>query len=187
MRGGGGDGSGVLFLNDDVFATVLVLGSLVGVLGGVVVVTVGVDGVSDAVSYLVGGFVETVADRVVLALVVVISHITLVLLGGVDGGTSRLFYSDLSRVTAVDSSLGTSGGRSRVLDSEGLSCVARGLLVVGVGAEVGVTSFSDDGTGALAELTLSNVDLRGCVVGGRAVDSVEVFVVGPIRYLDVCV
>lgn len=60
-------------------------------------------------------------------------------------------------------------------------------MVVGVGAEVGVTLLSDDGTGALTELTFSNVDLRGCVVGGRAVDSVEVTVVGSVLNLDVSV
>jgi hypothetical protein len=52
------------------------------------------------------------------------------------------------------------------------------LLVVGRGAEVGVTLLSDDGTSALAELTLGDVDLGGRVVGGWAVDCVEVTVVG---------
>lgn len=58
-------------------------------------------------------------------------------------------------------------------------------MVVGVGAEVGVTLLSDDGTGALAILTLSDVDLGGRVVGGRAVDCIEVTVVGSVLNLDV--
>lgn len=49
---------------------------------------------------------------------------------------------------------------------------------------LGVACTSDDGTGTFAELTLSDVDLRRCVVGGRAVDSVEVSVVSPILNLE---
>lgn len=60
-----------------------------------VVVTVGVNGMNEAVADLVGSFVKTVTERVVLSLVVVISHITLVLLGGDDSGTSSLVYSNL--------------------------------------------------------------------------------------------
>ena len=37
----------------------------------------------------------------------------------------------------------------------------------------------------MAELTLGNVDLGGRVVGGRAVDSVEVSVVGAVLDVDV--
>jgi len=190
LDGAGGrssrDGSSVLLLYDDVLAAVLVLGSLVGVLVRIVLVVVRVDGVRDTFSDLVGGFVDTLTERVVLTFVVVISHITLVLLGGLDGGTSRLFYSNLSSwIAAVNSALDLSGRRaSVVLGRVSLPGVAGGLLVVGVGAEVGVTSFSDDGTGALAELTLRDVDLGGRVVGSRAVDGVEVAVVGPVLYLD---
>ena len=50
---------------------------------------------------------------------------------------------------------------------------------------LGVTGLGDDGTGALAELTLGDVELSGRVVGGRAVDSVEVTIVGPVLNLDV--
>jgi hypothetical protein len=176
-RGSGGDGTsrclggvggGVLFLNNYVLLAVVVLGSDVGVGVGVVRVTLVVDGVGDAFSYLVGCLVETVAERVILAVVVVISHITLVLLGGRSRGASSDFYSVL---------LGVGVG---VLGGDSLSGVARGLLVVGRGGEVGVTLLGDDGTSALAELTLGDVDLGGSVVGGWAVDCVEVTVVGAV-------
>ena len=54
-----------------------------------VVVAVRVDGVLDAVGNLVSGVRDSLTKRVVLALVVVISHITLELLGGCGSGTSR--------------------------------------------------------------------------------------------------
>jgi hypothetical protein len=188
-RGSGGDGSGVLFLDNDLFLTVVVLGRDVGVLVRVVV-TGRVDGVGyavgDLVSDLVGSVGDTVTKAVVVAVVVVISHITLELLGGVGSGTSSLFYSNLGWVAAVDTVNLSLVGRG-VLGSDGLSCVTGGLLVVGVGAEVGVTLVGDDGTSALTELAFGNVDLRGCVVGGRAVDSVEVTVVGSVLNLDVSV
>jgi len=57
-----------------------------------VVVAGAVDGVEDAISCSV----KTVAKRVVVPVFVVISHITLVLLGGVNGGSSSLFYSNLA-------------------------------------------------------------------------------------------
>lgn len=41
-----------------------------------------------------------------------------------------------------------------------------------------------DGTGSFAVLTLRDVDLGGSVVSGRAVDSVEVSVVGPVLDVD---
>ena len=67
---------------------------------GRVVVTVSVDGVENAV----GGFVKSLTKTVVLALVVVISHITLVLLRCVDSRSRSLFYTNFSsgRVTRVD-------------------------------------------------------------------------------------
>jgi hypothetical protein len=72
---------------------------------------------------------------VIGTVVVVISHITLVLLGGVDNGTSSLFYSNLSWVTAVDVvNLPPGGVGGVVLGSEGLPCVTGGLRLVGVGA-----------------------------------------------------
>lgn len=58
-------------------------------------------------------------------------------------------------------------------------------IVLGSEGLVRVTGGSDDGTSAFAELTFSHVNLRRCVVGGRAVDSVEVAVVGPILNLEV--
>jgi hypothetical protein len=144
----------------------------VGALEGVlvrVVVAVRVDGVLNAVGNLVGSLGDSLTKRVVLAFVVVISHITLVLLGGVDSGTSRLFYTSLSWITAVN-----------VLD----------LPPVGVGVGLGSEGLlgritCDDGTSAFAKLTFGDVELRGCVVCGRAVDCVEVSVVGSVLNLDV--
>jgi hypothetical protein len=133
--------------------------------GVVVVVTVRVDGVGytfgDLVGDLVCGVVGGVTQRVVLTFVVVISHRKAVTLGGLGGGTSRRLYSDL-RITLVDAVL--------VLGSEGLA---------------GDTRFLDNGAGALTELTFGNVNLSGCVVGGRAVNSVEVTVVGAVLDVDV--
>jgi hypothetical protein len=67
-----------------------------------VVVAVRVDRVLDAVGNLVSGVRDSLTKRVVLALVVVISHITLELLGGCSSGTSRCFYSDLRWLVAGD-------------------------------------------------------------------------------------
>jgi hypothetical protein len=180
----GRDGSGVLFLDNYFLTEIVVLGAGVGVLSRVVLVAVGVDGVSYAVGDLVSCFGDALTERVVVTVVVVISHITLVLLGGVDSGTSSLFYSNLGWVTGVHGF--NLGLRSvGVLGGDSLPGVTGGLLVVGVGAEVGVTLLSDDGTSALAELTLRDVDLGGRVVGGRAVDCIEVAIVGPVLDLDV--
>jgi hypothetical protein len=109
-------------------------------------------------------------ERVVLTFVVVISHITLELLGGVDSGTSSLFYSSLNWITAVDGFNLSTVGLCVALGSEGL---------------LGVPCRGDDGTSAFTELTLRNVNLCGCVVGGRAVNGIEVSIVGPVLNLDV--
>jgi len=109
---------------------------------------------------------------VVLAFVVVISHITLELLGGLRSGTSRCFYSDLGWVVLVNTINLPVVGVGVVLGDEGL---------------LGITSTGDDRTGAFAKLTFSNVDLRRCVVGGRAVDCIEVSIVGPVLNLDLSV
>lgn len=67
------------------------------------------------------------------------------------------------------------------------------LPVVGVGVVLGdeglfgITSTGDDRTSAFAKLTFSNVDLRGYVVGGRAVDCIEVSIVGSVLNLDLSV
>lgn len=186
-RGGGG----VLLLDYDLLAAVVVLGSGVGVVVRVVV-AVTVDGVNDVIGDLVGSLGDTVTERVVVTVFVVISHITLVLLGGVNRGSSSLLYSNLfsRRVAAVDDvNLPPLVGGSVVLGGEGLLAVAGGLLVVGTGAEVGVTLLSSvttyDGTGVFAVLTLRDVNLGGSVVGGRALDSVEVPVVGLALDFDV--
>jgi len=48
-----------------------------------------------------------------------------------------------------------------------------------------VACTGDDGTGTFANLTFSNVDLGWSVVGGRAVDCIEVSIVGCVLNLDV--
>jgi len=144
----------------------------------------------------------------IMSVFVVISHITLVLLGGVNGCSSSLFYSNFRRragVNKVDVALTVMRlavwsclGRVTFLDKLGLLTVARlsvlgclgrvtvldvlgWLTVAGASRDVWVTT--DDGTGTLTILSLSNVDLGRGVVGSRAVDSVELSVVGPV--LDV--
>lgn len=171
VRGSSRDAGGVLLFDDYLLAVVVVLGTWERVLlSVVVVVAVRVDGVGDAISNLVGSLGDTVTERVIMTVVVVISHITLVLLGSVDSGTGRFFYSNLRWITAVDVVCLPPVGVGIVLGSEGL---------------LRVTSFSDDRTSALAELTLSHVNLGRGVVGGRAVDSVEVSIVGSVLNLDV--
>jgi len=77
-----------------------------------VVVTGTVDGVDDTISYLV----ETVAERVIVTVFVVISHVKFVLFRGIDRSPSSLFYSDLlscwclrARVNEFDVSLTEAG------------------------------------------------------------------------------
>lgn len=74
----------------------------------VVVVTGAVDGVDNTISYLV----ETVAERMIVTVFVVISHVKFVLFRGIDRSPSSLFYSDLlscwclrARVNEFDVSL----------------------------------------------------------------------------------
>jgi hypothetical protein len=107
--------------------------------------------------------------RMVLALVVVISHITLELLGGGSSGTSRFFYSDLGLIARVN--------------TVNLSVVGVRVAYGGVGL-LGIASTGDDGSGTFTELTLGDVELRGSGGGGRAVNSVEVSVVGWVLNLD---
>jgi hypothetical protein len=187
-RGDGRSSSGVLLLNNDLFLTVVVLGRDVGVLVGVVV-TRSVDGVGytvgDLVSDFVGSVGDTVTKAVVVTVVVVISHMVLGVLRGFDSGTSSLFYSNLCWVAAVDSGVDLSLVGRGILGCDGLTCVTGGLLVVGVGAEVGVTLLSDDGTSTFTELAFGNVNLRRCVVGSRAVDCIEVTIVDSVLYLYV--
>lgn len=167
-RGNGGSSRVVLLLDDYLFALVVVLGTSKGVLVRVVV-AVRVDGVLNAVGYLVCGVGDSLTKRMVLALVVVISHITLELLGGGSGGTSRFFYSDLRLVACVN--------------TVNLSVVGVRVALGGVGL-LGIASTGDDGTGTFTELTLGDVELRLSVGGGRAVNSVEVSVVGWVLNLD---
>ena len=83
-----------------------------------------------------------------------------------------MFYSDLGWVVLVDTINLPVVGVGVVLGDEGL---------------LGITSTGDDGTSAFAKLMFSNVDLRGCVVGGRAVDCIEVSIVGSVLNLDLSV
>jgi hypothetical protein len=92
VRGDGGAGSGAgdrgrgnFFANYDFLAVVTSVTVMM-----VVVMAVTVDRVQDTV----GGAVETVAERMVRAVSVVVSHIRLALLGSVNG--SPRFYSDVS-------------------------------------------------------------------------------------------
>lgn len=188
-RGGCGCGTGsVLLLDYDFLATIVVLGTLERVVVGVVV-SRAVDGMSDMIGDLVSCLGDTVTERVVVAVVVVISHITLVLLGGVNRGTSSL-YSNLfpGRVAAVDGVNVSTGRVGVVLGSEGLLAVTGGLLEVGLGVEaVAFGSVStDDGTGTFTELTLGDVDLGSTVVLFGTLDCVEVAVVGPGVGFKVC-
>lgn len=138
-----------------------------------VVVAGAVDGVKDAIS----SFMETVTKRMIMSVFVVISHITLVLLGGANRGTSSLFYSNLAgRVTVVDNvKIATMRREGVVLGIESLLGVTGSLLVVGGGIKAGVTLFdsegSGDGTGTLTVLVFRDVDLGGDNrLGDRAVD-----------------
>lgn len=138
-----------------------------------VVVAGAVNGVKDAIS----SFMETVAKRMVVSVFVVISHITLVLLGGANRGTSSLFYSNLARRVAVvdDVKIATMRREGVVLRVERLLGVTGSLLVVRGGIETGVTLFdsegSGDGTGTLTVLALRDVELGGDNrLGDRAVD-----------------
>lgn len=166
-RGNSRSSGGELLLNDNLLALVFVLGSGERVLVRVVV-AVRVDGVLNAVGYLVCGVGDSLTKRMVLALVVVISHITLELLGGCSSGTSRFFYSDLSLMG---------------VNTVNLPVVGIGTALGGV-CLLGVASTGDDGSGTFTELTFSNVELGLSDGGGRAVNSVEVSVVGCVLDLD---
>jgi hypothetical protein len=112
-----------------------------GVMVMLVVVTRSVDGVEDVVS----STVKSVTERVILAFVVVISHIKLAFLGRVDGSTSlRLdtYFLFGWRCVVVVSSRGSVGV---VLD------VRAGCVL-----DVGVLSY---GAGSATIVTLGNVDL----------------------------
>jgi hypothetical protein len=187
-RWGRGVRGGVLVLYNDLLAAVVVLGTGERVVVRVVVAGT-VDGMGDALTDFVGSLGDAVTERVVVTVFVVISHITLVLLGGVNSGASSL-YSNLflGRIAAVDDVNLPTVGVGVVLGGEGLLAVTGGLLVTGLGAEVLLSNETrGDGTGVFAVLTLRDVNLGGGVFGSGAVDSVEVPVVGPVLDVDVCV
>jgi len=175
-------GGDVLFLDYHFFAVVGVRVRVVMVLGTV-------DGVCDTA----GSAMETVTEGVVVTVFVVVSHITLVRLVGIDGCSSSLYSNFLglrsggwvARVNEVDVALTvarlgvlSSLGRVTILDELG------GLTVTGARRDVCVTT--DDGTSALAVLAFSYVDLGRGVIGSRAVDSVEFSVVGTVLDVELC-
>jgi hypothetical protein len=149
--------------DDDVFLT---LGVVVGVFG--VVVTSALEWVENAV----GGLVETVAERVVVAVLVVVSH---VLLGW--AGRGGAVYRD------------------RFLETNGLAFVeAVCWVVAGVGGLVlpvaGRAVLFDERGGAVAEVSLGDVDARVEVdVGGRGMTRGVLAVVVTVLDVDlgVCV
>jgi hypothetical protein len=134
-------------LDDDFFLYALGTVFVVGV-GGLVVRT-GV--VLLAVQDAVGGAVETVAETVVLAVFVVVSHISAVLLALVAGwGVDRAFFRlNTGSVFFVDDGL-----------AFGEACL--GWVVAGLSALVLPAAFCSvllgEGSGALAEVSLGGVD-----------------------------
>lgn len=133
----------------------------------VVVVAVAVDGVEDAI----GGAVKTVTEAVVVAVVVVISHVTLVL-GRINGGSrGRRLYSNRLRVPMVDNLFGAGTVTRLLLGSLGMAELGRVPTVAG---------FVDNGAGALTEITFSHVKLRLSEVVGSAVNGAVVLVVGTL-------
>lgn len=85
-------GRGIRFLDYNFLSVVVAMVMMAGT----------VDGVKDTI----GSFVETVAEGVVVTVFVVVSHVTLELLGGFSYSSSSLFYSNffsgLRRITFVD-------------------------------------------------------------------------------------
>lgn len=155
-------GSGVSLLDDYLF---LVGGVLVLVVVRVVAVAV------DRVKNAIGGFVKTVTEAVVVAFVVVISHITFVLGRVGSRPRGRRLYSNRLGVAAVDNLFGA-GTVARLL--------FRSLGVAGLGEVSTKARLVDDRTGTLTELTLSRVKLRLGEVVGRSADGAEVAVVGAL-------
>jgi hypothetical protein len=136
-----------------------------------VVVAVTVDGVDDVIGDLVGCLGNSLTERVILSFFVVVAHTrTFGLTGFFDGSaSSSLLYSR--------------GRAGIVLCSYEFPGVRRWLLRRRIGGEV---DFSvDDGTGALAELTLRDVNLGGAADGSSAVDRLEVPVVACILDVEV--
>lgn len=132
----------------------------------------------------------------VLAVVVVISHIKLVLLGGVDSRSGRFFYTNVlgGVVVGLGGELLSTLTVVRMLrlcsvlpcgvfySGSGLAVSGRSGVVVSI--TLGVIT---NGIGTLTILSLGEVDLGGSVVGGRAVDSVQLSVVGLVFDVDLSV
>lgn len=162
-RRGGGD---VLFLYNDLFTGSADVGRVGRVRVGVVVVLGAVNGVENTIS----SFVETVAERMIVSVFVVISHITLELL--LDGylaawstSVGRITRVNNVKLAASDGSGVGSPGRDTFLDVLGW------LTEAWLGGEVGrpllnvAGRSSYDRSGAFAELTFRDVNLGGSVLG----------------------
>lgn len=120
----------------------------------VMVVVVGtVDGMEDVLSCSL----KAVTEGVVVALVVVVSHIKLVLLGGVDSGSSSLLYSNFfyGLLRELRSSLSLDGVGLVVL------CLVEARVVLRVLLSVG--------TGPITIFTLGDIDLGFGVARSRTV------------------
>jgi hypothetical protein len=189
-RGVRGSGGSILLLDYDFFAADLGRGRgdvgvrRVGV--GVVVVLGAVDGVAETIS----SFVKTVAERMIMSVFVVISHITLVLL--LLNDYVRRSFTGLGRIARVYG-LGLAASDTRRVGTRvGLLYVLGRLTEAGVGGEVVEISLLEassgyDGTSAFTELALRDVDLGGSVLWSRGrgtSDGVEVAVVGFVLDLD---
>lgn len=132
----------------------------------------------------------------VLAVVVVISHIKLVLLGGVDSRSGRFFYANVlgGVVIGLGGELLSTLTVVRVLRL--CSVLPFGVFYSGCGLAVswgggvvegGTLGVITNGIGTLTILSLGEVDLGGSVVGGRPVDSIELSVVGLVFNVDLSV
>ena len=128
----------------------------------------------------VGSSVETVTEGMIVAVFVVISHITLELSGLVDSRSSFV-YSNVFVVSIV-----TAGSVNGSLSLPKPDLVTR-LLVLGEvcsGTAVALAVVVVEGTRALAELAFVDVELRLSNVGARAGGSGVLPVVGLIKPVD---
>lgn len=154
-------GYGLTFFNDSVDRRGVVMMVLV-------VVTRSVDWVEDVIS----SAVKSVTERVILAFVVVISHVKLAVLGRVDGSTSLSFdaYFLLGRGSVVV--VPDRCGAGVVLDVR-TRCILN-VRVLGYGI------------GSATVVTFDNVNLR-LEVSSRTVSGTVLLVVGLVLDVDLCV
>lgn len=147
---------GVSFLDDYLLTVVVVM----------VVVAASVDGMQDTVS----SFVETVTERMIVTVLVVVAHITLELLGGIDGGAG-VYLNSLGwlSVTLLGEVLG------------GLTVACLRVFWGGLRGEAGFGSvlglLAVAWLSALTVVSFGFVDLGWGVLGGWAVNGTELAVV----------